>query len=76
MSKADLMLVLNEGLAKAGEGVDIRFSQVRYSLSGAVSALLTNKPNARSLIPQLLNVLIWAAQTINTTIVEVEVLKH
>ncbi len=43
-SEADLMLVLNEALARAGEGIDIRFSRVRYSPSGAVSALLTKKP--------------------------------
>ncbi len=30
VSKADLILVLNEALARAGEGVDIRFSRIRY----------------------------------------------
>ena len=70
------MLVLNEALAKAGEGVDVRFSRVRYSPSGAVSALLTEKANARILIPRLSNVLIRAAKTVDEAIVGVEILEH
>jgi len=76
MSEADLMLALNEALARAGEGADIRFSRVRYSPSGEVSALLTEKANAGLLIPRLSNVLIRAAKTVNVAIVEVEILKH
>ena len=76
MSEADLMLVLNEALAKAGEGVDIRFSQVRYLPSGAVSALLTEKANAGLLIPRLSNVLIRAAKTVDEAIMGVEILEH
>ena len=76
MSEADLMLVLNEALAKAGEGVDIRFSRVQYSPSGAVSALLTKKAKAGSLIPRLSNTLIRAAKTVDEAIMGVEILKH
>lgn len=76
MSEADLMLVLNEALQKAGEGIDTRFSRVRYSPSGAVSALLTEKANAGLLIPRLSNVLIRAAKTVDAAIVGVEVLEH
>ena len=76
MSEADLMLVLNKELQKAGEGLDTRFSRVRYSPSGAVSALLTEKANAGSIIPRLSNVLIRAAKTIDAAIVGVEILEH
>ena len=76
MSEADLMLVLNEALARAGEGVDIRFSRVRYSPSGAVSALLTEKANAGLLIPRLSNVLIRAVKTVDAAVVGVEILEH
>lgn len=75
MSEVDLMLVLNEVLQKAGERVDTRFSRVRYTLSGAVSALLTEKANAR-LIPRLSNALIRAAKTVDTAIVGVKILEH
>lgn len=57
MSEADLMLVPKEVLIKAGEGVDIRFSRIRYSSSGAESGLLTEKANAGLLIPRLSNTL-------------------
>ena len=76
MSEADLMLVLNEALARAGERVDIQFSRVRYSSSGAVSALLTEKANARLLILQLSNILIRAAKTVDAAIVGVEILEY
>lgn len=75
-SEADLMLVLNEALQKAGEGPDARFSRVRYAPSGAVSALLTEKANAGLLIPRLSNVLIREAKTIDSAIVGAEVLEH
>ena len=55
-SEADLMLALNEALQKVGE--EMRFCRVRYSPSGAVSALLTEKANAGSIVPRLSNVLI------------------
>ena len=76
MSEADLILVLNEALQKAGEGSDTRFSQIRYEPSGGVSALFTENANARLLIPRLANVLIRAVKTVDAAIVEVEVLEH
>lgn len=73
MSEADLMLALNEALQKAGEGLDTRFSRVRYALSGAISTLLTEKANAGLLIPRLSNLLI---RTAKTAIVGVEILEY
>lgn len=49
-SEEDIMLALNEALQKAGEPASIRFSGVRYSRSGAISALLTEKANAIELL--------------------------
>lgn len=43
MSEPDLILVLNKALGGVGEEVDIRFSQVMYLPSGAVSAFLLKK---------------------------------
>ena len=74
MSEADLMLVLNEALQKAGEGS--RFCRVRYSPSGAVSALLTENSDAGTIIPRLSNVLIRAAKSVDQAIIGVEVLEH
>lgn len=76
MLEADLILVLNEALARAGKGVDIQFSQVKYLLSGEVSALLTKKANARLLISQLSNVFIWASKTVDAAMIEVEILEY
>lgn len=76
MSKANLILVLNKTLQKAGEKVDIRFSQVKYALLGAVFVLLTKKVNARLLISRLLNAFIWAAKIVDIAVVGVEVLEY
>ena len=70
------MLALNEALQKAGEGLDTRFSRGRYTPSGAISALLTEKADAGSLIPRLSNLLIWAAKTVYSAVVGVEFLEH
>ena len=76
-SEADLMLALNKGLQKAGEGpMDTRFCRVKYSPSEAVSALLTEKANTGLLVLRLSNILIRAAKTIDPAIVGVEVLEH
>ena len=74
MPEADLMLVLNEALQKAGEGT--RFSRVRYSPSGAVSALLNENSDAGTIIPRLSNMLIRAAKSVDQAIIGVEVLEH
>ena len=76
MSEADIMLALNEALQRAGEGLETRFCRVRYSPSGAVSALLTEKANAGSIIPRLSNVLIRAAKPVDMAIIGVEILEH
>lgn len=74
MSEADLMLVINKALQKAGEGT--RFCRVRYLPSGAVSALLTENSHAGTIIPCLSNVLIRAAKSVDQAIIGVEVLEH
>lgn len=58
MSEADLMLLLNKALQKVEEGLDIRFSQIWYTLFKLISALLTKKVNTGLLIPRLSNFLI------------------
>lgn len=58
ISEGDLMLALNEALQRAGKGLETCFCRVKYSPSGAVSAFLTEKANAGSLISRLSNVLI------------------
>ena len=70
------MLAINEELQKAGKGLDTRFSRVRYAPSVAISALITKKTDAGSLIPRLSNLLIRAAKTVDSAVVGVEVLEH
>lgn len=74
MSEADVILVLNEALQKAGEG--IRFFRVKYSPSGAVSALLTKNSDTGTIIPRLSNVLIRAAKSVDQAIIGVKILEH
>lgn len=50
MSKADLMLILNKTLQKAGKRLDTYFFQIRYALLRVVSTLFTKKVNTRLLI--------------------------
>ncbi len=70
------MLALNEALQKAGEGLDTRFIRVKYALSGAISALLTEQANVGVLLSRLSNLLIRTAKTVNPAIVGVEILEH
>lgn len=49
-SEEDIMLAVNKALEKAGEPTFVRFSRVRYSPSGAISALLTEKADATELL--------------------------
>lgn len=51
MSEADLILVLNKALVKAGKRINICLFYIRYLLSEAVSRLPTKKANASLLIP-------------------------
>lgn len=70
------MLALNEALQKAGVEPKIRFTRVKYALSGSISALLTEKADAIMLLPQRLNILIRAAKTIDDAVIGVEVLEQ
>ena len=76
MLEADLMLALNEVLQKAAEGLDTRFSRVRYAPQGAIFALLTEKANTGVLILRLSNLLIRDAKTVDSAVVGVEILEH
>lgn len=64
-SEADLMLVLNEALQKAGIDPKVRFCRIRY-------ALLTEKADAAMLLPQGSNLLIRAAKSVDDAVVGVE----
>ena len=70
------MLALNEASQQAGVETYIRFSRVRYAPSSAISALLTEKPDAGRLIPQRSNLLIRAANSVDPAVVGVEILEH
>ena len=70
------MLVLNEALARVRKSVNIRFLQVRYSLSEIVFIFLIEKANAKLLIPRLFNVLIQIAMTVDTAIIGVKILEQ
>ena len=75
-SEADLMLALNESLQKAGVDPKVRFSRVRYAPSGSVSALLLEKADATTLLPQRSNLLSRAAKTVDDAVVGVEILEQ
>ena len=75
-SKANLMLVLNEALQKAGIETKVCFSRVRYAPSGSISALLTEKADATMLISLRSNLLIQAAKSVDNAVVGVEVLEQ
>lgn len=75
-SEADLMLVLNESLQRAGVPAYTRFSKVGYSQSGAISGLLTEKSNAEDLIRDHSNALIRAAKSVDEGVIGVEALER
>ncbi len=74
-SEADLMLVLNETLHRAGIPTYIRFSRVGYSQSGAISGLLTEKSSAEQLVNNHSNILIRALKAVNPGIIRIEALE-
>ena len=74
--EANLMLVLNESLRKAGVPAYVRFSRVGYSQSGAISGLLTERSNAEDLIRHHSNILIRAAKSIDEGVIGVEALER
>ena len=75
-SEADLMLILNESLQKAGIPAYTRFSRVGYSQSGAISALLTEKSNAENLVRDHSNMLIRAAKSVEKKVIGIEALER
>ena len=75
-SEEDIMLALNEALQKAGEPATVRFSRIGYSQSGAISALLTEKADAKELLETRRNILIRAAKTVDTAVIGAEALEH
>lgn len=75
-SEEDIMLALNEALQKAGEPASVRVSRIGYSQSGAISALLTEKGDARELLKTRENLLIRAAKSVDTAVIGAEALEH
>ena len=75
-SEADLMLVLNESLQKAGIPAYIRFSRVGYSQSGAISALLTERSNVEDLVKDHSNMLIRDAKSADEKVIGIEALER
>ncbi len=75
-SEADLMLALNEALQQAGEEMSLRFIQVRYAPSGAISALLFEKADAGQLLPRRSNLLIRAVKALDPAVVGIEIPEH
>lgn len=75
-SEADLMLVLNESLQKAGIPAYTRFSRVGYSQSGAIFALLTEKLNAENLVRDHSNMLIRAVKSVDEKVIGIEALER
>lgn len=72
----DLMLILNKSLQKTGTSAYIRFCQVRYAQSGAISELLKKKVSIEDLVKDYFNVLIKMAKSINEAVIRVEALEH
>lgn len=70
------MLVLNEALQKAGEPAKVQFGRIGYSQSGTISALLTEKADAKELLEMRRNILIQAAKTVDVAVIEAEALEH
>ena len=58
MSEVDLMLALNKTIQRVKEGLETRFCQIKYSSSGAIFTLFTEKANAGAVISRLSNVFI------------------
>lgn len=75
-SKADLILVVNESLQKAGILVYTRFSRVGYLQLRAISALLTEKSSAKNLVRNHFNILIRTAKSVNEKIIGIEALER
>lgn len=63
-------------MEKVGEESPVRFCQVKYAPSGAISTLLTKKADAGLLIPRRANLLIRAAKSVDSVVVGIKVLEN
>lgn len=70
------MLALNQKLEMAEISTSTRFTEIKYSQSEAISALLTDKSRAEKLVSNNLNMLIKAAKFVHLERVEIEALEH
>lgn len=70
------MLALNKGLQKMGELIIVWFGRIKNLQSGAISALLTKKTNAKKLLETRKNILIQAIKTVDITVIAAEVLEY
>ena len=70
------MLALNETFQKVGEEAYGRFRRVRYALSGAISALFTEKADVGLMIPGRSNLLIQVIKIVGRSVVGVELLEY
>ena len=71
-----MMPALKEALQQAGVETSIRFNQVRYTSSGAISAFFSKKADAGQLIPRQSNMLIRAVKAVDPAVVGIEILEH
>ena len=71
-----MILALNEALQKTGEELDVQLCRVKYASSRAKSAVLKEKTDAKLLISQKLNMLIWTVKSVDFEVMRVEVLEH
>lgn len=75
-SEEHIMLALNEALQKAGEPTVVQFCRVKYSQSGAISGLLTEKARAEDLLNARKNILIRAAKMVDAAVISAETLEY
>lgn len=69
------MLVLNEELQKAGKPILVSFSRINYSLSGAISALLTTKGDVVELFKTCNNIPIQMVKIVDWAVISMEILE-
>ena len=74
-SEEDFMFVLNKLLQKTDAPAYIRFCQVGYAQSGAISALLQEKTSIKDLVKEHSNILIEAAKFIDEVVIGMEALE-
>lgn len=74
--EVDLMLALNKSLQQVQEETPIHFNQVLYTPSDAISVLLSEKADAREIIPWQSNLLIQAVKGVDSAVVKIEILEY